>query len=703
MFQSKKNPDHQMKNIDYAIRYAKLNWPVLPVHYPIKKNGEFICSCKKNNCSSIGKHPITKHGVKDATTDIKQIKEWFDKYPKANIGIATGKVSGLVCVDIDITPGGFYSLELLEEQYKLSENTLIQQTGGNGKHLFFKYPDQINRIKNKTDLYKGIDIRGDQGYAIAAPSLHKSGNYYVWEEDLFDDNPMIKDLPDFLLEKILESNPNKPENRIVNNDKIQEGSRNQMLTSLAGTMRNKGMAEASIFAALKIENQSKCDPPLPNDEIQKIANSISKYNPSLKALTNNKDSKTDLNPPSLSEIDLNVFDGILKDLLDCIMPHTEAHPMAIIFNFLGAFGNIIDRSVHFRAESDDHYGNIFFCLVGDTSKGRKGSSWGYVKRFFSKIDEEWSNNRVVNGLSSGEGLIHEVRDLNENGEEIEEDKGVQDKRLLIVQSEFGAVLKQISRSNNILSMVIRDSWDTGKLRTLVKHSPSKATNAHISIIGHITKFELNKLISDNDTANGFANRFLWVFVERSKKLPFGGNLDWDVFSKLTNRVKKCIEIAKKRSLSNKPIRLDNSAKKRWENVYDELSEGYPGLIGFVTSRGESQVLRLAMLFAILDKSEMIMETHLKKALYLWQYNLKSCIYIFGNSIGDEISDTILSNLKKTHDGLTKTEIHSLFGNHKKKFEIDGAISQLMQLEKITKETSETGGRPTNRYFSIIAK
>src|SRR5262249_4622879 len=135
-------------------------------------------------------------------------------------------------------------------------------------------------------------------------------------------------------------------------------------------------------------------------------------------------------------------------------------------------------------------------------------------------DKEWVKNCNSSGLSSGEGLIWQVRDPIEKHEPIKQkgrvidyqdvitDKGVDDKRLLIVEPEFALVLKTASCDGNTLSAIIRQAWDDGNLRSLTKSSPARATDAHISIIGHITKDELRRYLEDTETANGFANRFL---------------------------------------------------------------------------------------------------------------------------------------------------------------------------------------------------
>src|SRR4030095_1800802 len=195
--------------------------------------------------------------------------------------------------------------------------------------------------------------------------------------------------------------------------------------------------------------------------------------------------------------------------------------VALLVQFLVAFGSVVGRGAHFVAEADRHFTNLFVAIVRPPSKGGKGSSWAQIRRLFEAIDGDWATDHVSSGLSSGEGLIHAVRDpisqrikTKDKGkprfEDTVTDPGVSDKRLLVVEPEFASVLRALGRDGNTLSGTIRQAWDTGKLGTLVKNAPAKATGAHISIIAHITRGETQRYLTRTETGNGFANRLLWV-------------------------------------------------------------------------------------------------------------------------------------------------------------------------------------------------
>lgn len=381
------------------------------------------------------------------------------------------------------------------------------------------------------------------------------------------------------------------------------------------------------------------------------------------------------------------YHGPMGAWVRTIEPHTEADPAAILVQTLVAFGNVIGHTAHFCAEADRHYGNLFACLVGESSKGRKGTSWGYVRRLFQSVDNRWADERIVDGLASGEGLIWHVRDATD------QDSGADDKRLLVQESEFAGVLKTASRKQNTLSPVMRCAWDSGSLRTLAKNCPAVATDAHISIVGHITRDELRRHITETEIANGLANRFLWVCVRRSKCLPEGGNLHPAQLQSHADTFARAVEHAQ----SVGELRRDAEARAVWHAVYGGLSEGKPGLVGAVIGRAEAQVMRLAMLYALLDRAAAIGAEHLLAALAVWTYCEQSARYIFGDALGDPTADAILAALRQRPEGMSRTDVSALFGRHKQAAEIERALRVLSESGLAHAERQQSDGRPAELW------
>ncbi len=186
-----------------ALAYAeKFGWPVFPVHHIVKAGG---CSCGKSDCKRPGKHPIAQavpHGLKDAARDSDIIRRWWRDHPQANIGVPTGAPVGWIALDVDTYKDGENSLWSLEDKYGKLPLTVVQQTGGGGWHYLFRTPIGV-RIKNSVEnLGPGLDVRGDGGYIIVAPSNHVSGNSYCWEISSHPKDQSIADIPNWLLDKI---------------------------------------------------------------------------------------------------------------------------------------------------------------------------------------------------------------------------------------------------------------------------------------------------------------------------------------------------------------------------------------------------------------------------------------------------------------------------------------------------------------------
>jgi hypothetical protein len=352
-------------------------------------------------------------------------------------------------------------------------------------------------------------------------------------------------------------------------------------------------------------------------------------------------------------------------------------------------------------QHDQHPARLFVVQVGNTSKGRKGTGWSTLRYLLSFCDPNWVKDRVKSGLSSGEGLVYNVRDplwkkepVKEKGrvvdyQDVLADPGESDKRILIVEPEFASTLTVMSREGNTLSTVIRQAWEDGNLSPLTKNSPVKATNAHISIIGHMTEDELLILLDNKSKANGFANRFLWALVRRSKELPEGGAVPDEILQPLAEQLSEAIAFS--RTVSE--IKRDDGARELWNAVYHDLSEGKPGLLGAVLSRAEAQVLRLSLIYALLDKSSVVKIEHLRAALAVWDYCERSAVLIFGSRLGDPTADRILEALRNAPQGMTDNDLHELFGRHKSAKERARALSLLVSFGLAQAEKEETGGRP----------
>lgn len=299
------------------------------------------------------------------------------------------------------------------------------------------------------------------------------------------------------------------------------------------------------------------------------------------------------------------------------------------------------------------------------------------------------------------------------------DPGVRDKRLLVIEPEFSQVLRVVSRPGNTLSPIIREAWDGKAMGSLTKHDAITATGAHVSIIAHITQHELRAELSETQTGNGFANRFLFCCVGRSNLLPFGGgDIEPETVFHLQKRIAHAKLLAHNFAITKEggKVEMTETAKKIWANVYPVLSEGFDGLLGAVTARAEAQVRRSAMLYALmgnqqtldahqtLDERRKVDDVHLLAALALWRFCEQSARCVFGSAAGDRVMDEIMRGLTVAgKGGLTRTEISELFKRHEKADRIGAALESLKQRSLVVMEDRPTEGRSVQIWRLASAK
>jgi putative DNA primase/helicase len=278
-----------------ARAYIEKGWAVLPLHRRILgEDGKSRCICGNPNCQAKGKEPLTPHGYKDATTDEETILAYLRKYPRCNLGIATGEASGLLALDID-GPEGRKSLLALEERYGVLPATLTSATGrtDGGEHRFFRYP-KGSGIGCPTKVAPGIHVKGIGGYVVTPPSVHESGNVYAWVNESVE----IAELPQVWVDLLLRAQGKNGTNTTIGKargktmtieeEKIPKGSRNNRLHEIASTLVHKGKPKDFVLESVLAINDATCNPPLNEAEIREIVESAWNYRDQGKAESKSK-------------------------------------------------------------------------------------------------------------------------------------------------------------------------------------------------------------------------------------------------------------------------------------------------------------------------------------------------------------------------------------------------------------------------------
>jgi len=285
--------------LDHALAYASMGLRVFPLHTaipvteidPVTGSPKLDpvtgypsrCSCNKSDCGkNCGKHPRNSKGLKEATTNEDKIREWWGKWPKANIGLATG--NGLVVVDVDNKKNGIDNWEAIVDAHEKLPDTPLSLTGGGGRHLLFATNEPIKNSVSK--LAEGVDVRGDGGYIVAPPSIHASLKLYAWEASSDPKDIPLAPLPAWLRSMLgaPKKAPGGTAEPLVAGA-IPEGKRNDTLFRLGRSLRAKGMSEEVVLASLLAANEKQCSPPLDPKEVEVIAGSACSVAPGTSADT----------------------------------------------------------------------------------------------------------------------------------------------------------------------------------------------------------------------------------------------------------------------------------------------------------------------------------------------------------------------------------------------------------------------------------
>lgn len=386
-------------------------------------------------------------------------------------------------------------------------------------------------------------------------------------------------------------------------------------------------------------------------------------------------------------LDQAALHGVIGELVRAIEPHSESDPVAILAQSLIVFGSMLGRCGCYQVEATHHHTNEFAVLVGESSRARKGSAFDQVLGVLSTVDRTWAERRIASGLASGEGLVWRVRDADDA-----EDADPQDKRLMAVEPEFAAVLKITRRQDNTLSAILRNAWDGRTLENLSKTAPARATGAHISIIGHITRDELQRNVDASEVANGLLNRFMHFAVRSSKMLPFGGEIDQVDFNPVTQQLRLALRFGQ----VTERVRFGADAREIWPEHYARLRDGHPGLWGDVTARAEAHVVRLALIYALLDCSDTIDAEHLGAALAVWEYSDQSARWCYGHSIGDPLADELWHAISHRPEGMTRTAIRDHFSRNKRRHDIDNALTLLVHAQMVSVAAAQAATDPRSR-------
>ena len=386
-----------------------------------------------------------------------------------------------------------------------------------------------------------------------------------------------------------------------------------------------------------------------------------------------------------------IYTGILGEITMAAEPGTEADPVGVLGSLLTMTSVAVGIVPHVQVGNDRHPLLIWTLLFGRTGSGRKGGATGTAALFASTASPDFAS-YATSGLSSGEGLIERLRDGDGK-----DDQGVTDKRLLAVETEFGTVMARAARDGSTLAEVCRQAWN-GEALSVLNRKRLSASWSHVGIIGHIAPRDFRRRLAAADLAAGTYNRYLPLYVERSKRLPIPEGADLAVVKRLGEYLAGRIGGARK----IRRLQLDREAAALWcDELYEEFTAADDEEQAWAEfmRRAAPYCLRIGGLYAALDGRALIGKADLTAAGALVRYSTASARYVLGSQLRDPRLERLTRAITAAGEaGLTRTEISGLFDRHLPRGLLDDLLAGLVgggDYEVIGRVQS--GGRPAKAY------
>lgn len=641
------------------------------------------CRCAKGKtCDNAGKHPIGHQGFKENTKDPAVIRVLLSAASEPNYGLVCPE--GVFALDVD--GGGIARLAVLEQEMGALPPTLRTATA-NGQHVFLRWPEGLPRPIGQLWGYVTRWGSGQNaGYVIGPRSVHASGAVYqpaegsAWE---------IAEVPERWARSVIEQQE-RPTDTFVEiesggyqiPDFGYTGSRYEAILRFIASRYMRGIPKDEIESGVVHVLGPRFEQALTEQELQ------SRFQRAWGRTAERLGQPVDFAAgdisggavvPSLQgwpdPIDSAAYYGILGSVVRAVAEQTEADPVAILGTLLASVGTCMGRNKAIYQGSQQS-ANLFVVLVGDSATGRKGTAGSIARDVMTEAYPAWQQ-LIVAGLGSGEGLIAHLK----RNEETEY-------RALVMESEFGRLLTVMGREGSTLSPVVRDAWDGVPMGRFLAREQSLVTWHHVGVVAHVTPVELREKLTNTDAANGFGNRFLWLAVRRTRLIPFPESPRSRVHPYLADLHDSIIA-----AHTPGEVRWSKEAADRWEWLYATLSaRPRHGLMGAMLARTEAQIVRLALVYALLDRTEEIELDHLHAAEAVWAYAERSVAYVFGSSTGNRHADSLRDYLT---DGPLEWEAAKKAVGVRSAADLREAVDALSSLgiAEVVSVPREAGGRP----------
>ncbi len=662
---------------------------------------------------------------------------------KGNVGMVCGR--GLAVLDVDLyKPPAEGSLDALVAATKLDLATITGITGRGGRHYVYSYDPELSvpSIPLEPRGFPGIELKADGGMVIVPPSVHPdTGRPYCWEEGYGPGD--LDDLtfpPEFLVligavkggsrersrhwqpldEELAPLDPADVEAARILVE--QFGGHHPVLLhgGTIGVFRpGKTDGSASITVGFigpgvgkvwtdgwspfrqgqvvdlgQLRSMAGLTPQIEIPEVVKLPPGYRFW----------REGDDDQPPPVLAPA---AYHGPIGRYLRLVEGETEGHPAAIGAMLLTRLGCLIGRRAQIWNGEHFHHANLFTLIPGKTSTGAKGVADNTVRLFMGQVEPAFRVRHVVGGFGSGEALLDDIRDVDDDQEPVE-------KWRVVIEPEFARVLQVARREHNILSVIIRNAFDYEPIRHRTKsHGLVVATGHHVSVEGSITPAELVELSAELDLQNGWLNRFMFFHSALTAILPFGGSIDRGGLAEITADVRRTLEWLGEQTAVNGVGRLyyvlsEDKAKTRDGKALARLYDPWyrsvrareePG--SELTCRQHVHVPRIMLILAVLDRAERLTVEHFEAAKAWNNYSVATAERLFARSSRPGKIGQLLEAIREAgSDGLDGTAQVVMFKNTLDSARVARLRAELEAQQLIVTTAFPTGGRPRLVSFAI---
>ena len=386
-------------------------------------------------------------------------------------------------------------------------------------------------------------------------------------------------------------------------------------------------------------------------------------------------------PENLPDLLDEAYYGPIGEAVRAIAPYTEADPAAIMATLIAYCGALVGPEPWCEMSGIKTNAAIFVLLVGETAKGRKGTSHHAAKALLGQLDKV----RNLAGLGSGEGIVTELAA-----------EDADNRHVMIVEEEFARLLSSAGRSGNTLSPTIRQMWDGEDLARTVTSGTVVAKDYHVSLIAHVTPSEQRSTMNQADKSNGFINRFMLVATHTTQMVTWDDQGQEDhpfrralASAALADRASKVAERGR--------VHFASDAFPAWVKLRED---GDIDTSRELLARLDAHMMRIALIYALIDNSEVITREHMIAAYAFTCYVRDTTNLTYPATDGDQLVLRIGQIIEKAGaEGITRTDLGKSCSNHIAADDRDRACAELIDVGLITEVREAGAGRTSVRYLA----